>query len=170
MRCSPGSSSPRYQMLVMNPGFFMPYTVRVIRYKSNNKSYRFKDLQRIALYILVNLTVSGKALLPSLCPLIEATMSGSFTRLYRLPQNVLRAIWLLAHSLIGIRTSRLVVGSSTVTTRLIPASLHNIGTRIYLFELPMPDDSKSQSRQSGAVPLPLYRLEFHTPVPVQRTA
>ena len=27
-----------------------------------NKSYRFKDLQRVALYILVNLTVSGKSL------------------------------------------------------------------------------------------------------------
>ena len=25
LRCSPGRSSPRYQMLVMNPGFFMPY-------------------------------------------------------------------------------------------------------------------------------------------------
>ena len=24
LRCSPGRSSPRYQMLVMNPGFFMP--------------------------------------------------------------------------------------------------------------------------------------------------
>ena len=73
----------------------------------------------------ISLSISryrAKALLPSLCPLIEATMLGSFTRLYRLPQNVLRAIWLLAHSLIGIRTSRLVVGSSTVTTRLIPAS------------------------------------------------
>ena len=27
-----------------------------------NKSYRFKDLQCVALYILVNLTVSGKSL------------------------------------------------------------------------------------------------------------
>ena len=70
--CSPGSSSPRYQMLVMNPGF-MPYTVRVIRCKSNNKSYRFKDLQGIVLYIFVNFfrirfsdfvddTISGKCL------------------------------------------------------------------------------------------------------------
>jgi len=33
-----------------------------------------------------------------------------------------RAKALLPHSLIGIRTSRLVVGSSTVTTRLIPVS------------------------------------------------
>ena len=49
-------------------------------------------------------------------------MLGSFTRLYRLSENVLRAIWLLAHPLIGIRATRLVVGSSTVTTRLIPAS------------------------------------------------
>ena len=24
LRCSPGRSSPRYQMLVMNPGFFIP--------------------------------------------------------------------------------------------------------------------------------------------------
>lgn len=24
LQCSPGRSSPRYQMLVMNPGFFMP--------------------------------------------------------------------------------------------------------------------------------------------------
>ena len=160
--------------------------------------------------------------------------------MYRLPQNVLRAIWLLAHSLIGIRTSRLVVGSSTVTTRLIPASRktslmaslyfcsemkgrmvalpedsylfriffaivtrgtdmvlglssfvlplynqkhplphstrsydishlydnqHNIEIRIYLFERLMQDDLKSQNPQSGAVPLPLYRQEFHTPVP-----
>ena len=57
----------------MNPGFFMPYTVRVIRCKSNNKSYRFKDLQGITLNILVNFfrirfsdfvddTVSGKSL------------------------------------------------------------------------------------------------------------
>ena len=82
--------------------------------------------------------------------------------MYRLPQNILRAIWLLAHSLIDIRTSRLVVGSSTVTTRLIPARRHNIEIRIYLFERPMQDDSKSQSRRSGAVPLPLYRQEFHT--------
>ena len=49
-------------MLVMNPGFFMPYTVRVIRCKSNNKSYRFKDLRGITLYIFVNLMVSGKSL------------------------------------------------------------------------------------------------------------
>ena len=48
-------------MLVMNPGFFMPYTLGVIRYKSNNKSYRFKDLQCIALYVLVNLAVAVKS-------------------------------------------------------------------------------------------------------------
>ena len=40
----------------------MPYTVRVIRCKSNNKSYRLKDLQGITLYIFVNLTVSRKSL------------------------------------------------------------------------------------------------------------
>ena len=50
-------------MLVMNPGFFMPCPIGVlILHKSNNKSYRFKDLQCVALYILVNLTISGKSL------------------------------------------------------------------------------------------------------------
>ena len=29
----------------------------------------------------------------------------------------------------------------------------------------MQDELKSQNPQSGAVPLPLYRLEFHTPAP-----
>ena len=49
-------------MLVMNPGFFMPYILGVIRYKSNNKSHRFEDLQGIPLNILVNLAISGKSL------------------------------------------------------------------------------------------------------------
>ena len=56
------------------------------------------------------------------------------------------------------------------TTSHLYDSRHNIGIRIYLFERPMLDDSKSQSQQSSAIPLPLYRQEFHTPVPVQRTA
>lgn len=40
-------------------------------------------------------------------------------------------------------------------------NLHNIEIRIYLFERLMQDDLKSQNPQSGAVPLPLYRQEFH---------
>lgn len=40
----------------------LPCPIGLILYKSNNKSYRFKALQGIAIYIFTALTTSGKSL------------------------------------------------------------------------------------------------------------
>ena len=95
----------------MNPGFFMPYTVRVIRCKSNNKSYRFKDLQRIAFYILVNLTVSGKSLAAFLVSAENVYQVGIFHLFIEVPDEASAGqVWEDATSLRKRISCSLVVG------------------------------------------------------------